>query len=199
MNQKKTVVIASGVAAVALFATGCSGSDKYEYGVSGKVQSQQIDYDCPGENLSMEPVGFGEKTTGGSGGKSSSRSTTSDGDGNGNAGKAKKEPSQKKDESDGGGTGGGSNSGSNKVSKPSKKNKGVKLSKKPDSPQKVKKATKSFDVKPKGCENEYEIFVLDKKGNLYEQDVRKIDYNKCLAAKVPSGEKAKLFPLCTKG
>jgi hypothetical protein len=192
MNQKKTVVIASGVVAVALL-TGCSTSDKYEYSVSGKVHSQQVDYDCPGENLSMEPVGFGEKGGATGGGSSSSSSGGS------------RSSSNRSSNNDGGGSGGSgggsndSNSGSNKVSKPSKSNKGVKLDKKPDSPQKVKKAKKSFDVKPKGCENEYEIFVLDKKGNLYEQDVRKTDYDKCLSAKVPSGEKAKLFPLCTKG
>lgn len=193
MNQKN-VAIASGVLALVLV-TGCSGSEKYEYQVSGKVDSQQIDYDCPGENLAIEPVAFGDKGGTSSGNANRSKPVET---------KPKKAEDLGKTESGAGGTGGTSTIDADPrpvVRKTSsrKTNKGVKLDKKPDSPQKVNKAKKSYSLKPKGCTNEYEIFVLDEKGDLYEQDVRQVDYDKCLSAKIPSGQKAKLFPLCTKG
>lgn len=188
VNQK-TAVIASASVMAALLLTGCAGSTKHEYRVSGTVKAQQIDYDCSNENLSMEMVGFGDK--GGASGRSGSS-------------KSVKKSDRKSDSSDrsSGTSGGVGGSGmDNSISRPSKpKNKGVKLDGKPDAPEKVNKVPKAvFGSRSSGCDTEYEIFVTDQKGDLYEQDVRKVDYDQCLASKVPSGQRAKLFPLCTKG
>lgn len=207
MNQK-TAVIASGAVAVALL-TGCSISS-YEYRVSGTVEKQQIDYDCPGKDIAMAPIGFSAKGgRGGGGGSKGNRSKPKRPKKAPSSGSRESKPEgSKKSVLPGGGTrqeGGTSPnrlsiSKTNKPVKSSKpiKNKGIKLSEKPDSPERVN-APDSVGLKSKGCENEYEIFVRNKKGDLYEQDVRKVDYDKCLKARVPSGQKAKLFPLCTTG
>lgn len=186
MNQK-TAAIASGVVAVALL-TGCTGTSTYQYEVKGAVQGQQVDYDCPGEDLAMEIAGF-DAGKGGGKARSSSRKSKP---------KARERTSS---DGNGGSTGRKSrNGGSEQVKKtPKIKNKGISLNKKPESPEKIKKIKKSFKFKPKGCKDEYEIYVRASNGNLYEQDVRRVDYDKCLKARIPSGQKAKLFPLCTKG
>lgn len=175
--NKKTAMIVSGAAGIILTASACSG-ETHEYQISGLVQGQQIDYDCPGEDVAMDAVAFvtGKGgSSGGSGGRSSSSSSNSNSD------------------SDHG----------KKSSKPAApKNKGVKLEKKPEKPQKLKGLTIPKLLIPanlKGCEEEYEIFVLAKDGYLYEQDVREADYRKCEGAGIPAGQKARLFPLCTKG
>ena len=224
--NKKTVKIASGAAGIILAISAC-GTDTYDYEVSGLVQGQQVDYDCPGEDIAMDAVAFvtGGNKGGSKGSKTSSgnsSSSESDGDASSSSdsktqkqGKAvsgtttskapSKTPSKaastpaSKTPSTGSGT--TQRSASPSVT-PTVKNKGVELKKKPEKPERLKgkKIPKlKYQFKPKGCETEYEIFVLADDGYLYEQDVRKVDYDNCVAAKVPAGKKNKLFPLCTKG
>jgi hypothetical protein len=225
--NKKTMKIASGVTGLLLAASACktgNGSDTYDYEVSGIVQGQQVDYDCPNE-LSMDAVAFVTDKGGGgksSGKKSSSDSSSSDSSDSSDSSTttnrqqnrssgttASKAPSKapskaastpaSKAPSTGSGT---SQRSASPSAAPSVKNKGVKLKKKPEKPEKLKgkKLPKvKYKFKPKGCETEYEIFVLADDGYLYEQDVRKADYDNCVKAKIPAGKKNKLFPLCTKG
>lgn len=199
--NKKTVVIASGATGLILALGGCD-KGTYEYEVSGTVQEQYVDYeDCPGVDLAMDTVAFvaGGTKPGGGTGKKSSNSDTSD----------KKADDKKKDSKVQAPQGGvqqaqpqSGQQGGRKSATPSatpKKNTGVKLKSKPDKPERIKsgKVPKpTYKSKPdKGCKDEYEIFVLANDGELYEQDVRKADYDKCLAAK----SDPKFFPLCTKG
>jgi hypothetical protein len=212
--NKKTMKIASGVTGLLLAASACktgNGSDTYDYEVSGIVQGQQVDYDCPNE-LSMDAVAFVTGKGGGgksSGKKSSSDSSSSDSSDSSDSSTTSKAPSKapskaastpaSKAPSTGSGT---SQRSASPSAAPSVKNKGVKLKKKPEKPEKLKgkKLPKvKYKFKPKGCETEYEIFVLADDGYLYEQDVRKADYDNCVKAKIPAGKKNKLFPLCTKG
>lgn len=222
--NKKTVKIASGAAGIILAVSAC-GTKTYDYEVSGLVQGQQVDYDCPNE-LSMDAVAFvtgkggGSKGSKNSGSSSSSDSSDSDSSSSSNNNTttnnrqqqnrasgttASKAPSSaasataSKAPSTGSGT---TQRSASPTATPSVKNKGVKLKKKPEKPEKLKskKLPKlKYKFKPRGCETEYEIFVLANDGNLYEQDVRKVDYDNCLKAKIPAGKKSKLFPLCTKG
>ncbi|QBZ72015.1 hypothetical protein SEA_KRADAL_117 [Streptomyces phage Kradal] len=212
--NKKTVMIASGVVGLILATSACGG-ETYEYQVSGPIEGQQIDYDCPGEDIAMDAVAF--VTGKGGGGKKSSNSSDSDSTDSGGS----TTTNRKQDRSSGTtsskapststskapsrapstSTSTGPRSASPKASQ-SVANKGASLKSKPEKPEKLKtkKLPKlKYKFKPKGCETEYEIFVWGKGGYLYEQDVRKVDYDKCLAAKVKAGQKAKLFPLCTKG
>lgn len=212
--NKKTVMIASGAAGLILTLSAC-GTETYEYQVSGTVQDQWLDYDCPGEDIAMDAVAFvagtgkGSSTGGGGKGtksdsKGSSKKDSGDGDKD-KKGSDKKKNEQSKKPSTGTASSGGSTGGTSKSSptaKASTKNKGVKLKSKPEKAEKIKNGKlpkPKYRFKPEGCDNEYEIFVLDANGDLYEQDVRKADYDKCLAAKVRSGQSKKLFPLCTKG
>jgi hypothetical protein len=219
--NKKTVVIASGAAGIILAVSAC-GTDTYDYEVSGLVQGQQVDYDCPNE-LSMDAVAF-VTGKGGGGGRSSSKKSSSDSSSSDSSDSsdssstttnrqqnrssgttASKAPSKAASTpaSKAPSTSSGTNQRSSSPSAaPPVKNKGVKLKKKPEKPQKLKgkKLPKvKYKFKPKGCETEYEIFVLADDGYLYEQDVRKADYDNCVKAKIPAGKKNKLFPLCTKG
>lgn len=151
--NKKTAVIASGIAGTILALSAC-GTGSYEYQVSGVVQAEQIDWDCPGEGIAMDAVAFVAKPTKASDKKSATPKPV--------------------------------------------KNKGVKLSKKPDKPERIKSGKvpgPKFKFAGDGCETEYEIFVLADDGYLYEQDVRKSDFDNCAQMRV----KKKLFPLCTKG
>lgn len=226
--NKKTVKIASGAAGIILAVSAC-GTETYDYKVSGLVQGQQVDYDCPNE-LSMDAVAFVAGHGKGGGGKSSSKnsgssssSDSSDSDsssssntttnnrqqqnrssGTTNSKAPSKAPSKAASTpaSKAPSTGSGTTRRSASPTATPVKNKGVKLKEKPEKPEKLKgkKLPKlKYKFKPKGCETEYEIFVLADDGYLYEQDVRKVDYDKCLKAKVPAGKKSKLFPLCTKG
>lgn len=220
--NKKTMVIVSGTAGLVLGLSAC-GTETYDYEVSGAVEAQQVDYDCPGEDIAMDTVAFvagtGRGSSGGSGGRSSNNSRSDSDSGSSNSNSNSNSGSNSRRQQNGStpsaGSGKGSTSGSSsnsssgstsqRSSSPSAKpvkNSGVKLSKKPEKPEKVKgkKVPKlKYKVKPKGCETEYEVFVLADDGNLYEQDVRKVDYDNCVTAKVPAGKKNKVFPLCTKG
>lgn len=224
--NKKTVKIASGAAGIILAVSAC-GTDTYDYEVSGLVQGQQVDYDCPGEDIAMGAVAFvsggnkggnkGSKNSNNSSSSSDSDSSSSSSDGNKTQKQSKlasgttsskaptKAPTKaastpaSKAPSTGSGT---SQRSSSPSAKPSVKNKGVKLKEKPEKPEKLKgkKLPKlKYKFKPNGCETEYEIFVLADDGYLYEQDVRKVDYDNCVTAKIPAGKKNKVFPLCTKG
>lgn len=201
-------------AATGILALSACGTETYEYKVSGTVQGQQIDYDCPGEDVALDVVAFEAGSGGGTGGKGtgntgSSRKTTTDSDNSDDSGEraapqdkkvVTKAPSKAPTTSTGSGDGVKAATPTPTVKKVS--NKGVKLKSKPEGSKKLKglKVPKVLHkVKPKGCETEYEIFVLASDGYLYEQDVRRADYESCEMAKIPSGEKTKLFPLCTKG
>lgn len=207
--NKKTVKIASGVVGLILGASACGG-ETYTYDVSGPVEGQQIDYDCPGTDLSMGAVAFiagsGKGSSGGSSGKKSDSKSPEDK-------KADDKKVEKRPQAQAPAVRPSTKSPSPTATKPATKapskapskapaNKGVSLKSKPEKPERLKSKTLpkvKYRLKPKGCETEYEVFVWGKDGYLYEQDVRKVDYDKCLATKVKAGQKAKLFPLCTKG
>ena len=178
--NKKNIVIVSGTVA-ALFTLSACGGDKYEYEAKGKVVANQIEWeDCDMEQLSMDLVSFSSKTGGTSGGG---------GKGNSNSG------SSKSNSTSGGSTSGDSTSGGSggNVNVKKNENKGVKLSEKPSKPEKLKKLPKlNVTSKGKGCEAEYELFVQEPDGDLWEQDVRKADYEKCIA------QFKQLFPACTR-
>lgn len=217
--NKKTASIVAGAAGIILGVSGCSTSD-YEYDISGDVIGQQLDYDCPkgSKNLAIDLVAFeAGKRPGGSAKKSSdndSSSSDSDSSGSNFSSKTKtatpkpvkSSPSANSKTGQSTGTNKSSPSPAKKTSTPTPKktpNKGVKLSKKPDSPDRLNKTRTlpkaKYKYKPKGCKTEYEIFVVASDGYTYEQDVRSEDYRACEQAKVPAGKKYKLFPLCTKG
>lgn len=227
--NKKTVKIASGAAGIILAISAC-GTETYDYKVSGLVQGQQVDYDCPNE-LSMDAVAFvaGSKPSGGgksgsknSGSSSSSDSSDSDSSDSDSSSSSNTTTNNRQQQNRSSGTtnskapskaastpaseapstGSGTTRRSASPTATPVKNKGVKLKEKPEKPEKLKgkKLPKlKYKFKPEGCETEYEIFVLADDDYLYEQDVRRVDYDKCLKAKVPAGKKSKLFPLCTKG
>jgi hypothetical protein len=219
--NKKTVKIASGAAGIILAVSAC-GTETYDYKVSGLVQGQQVDYDCPNE-LSMDAVAFVTGKGGGSKSSSKNSGSSSNSDSSSSSSNNTTTTNNRQQQNRASGTttskapsnaasappskapstGSGTTQRSSSPSPtPSVKNKGVKLKKKPEKPEKLKskKLPKlKYKFKPKGCETEYEIFVLADDGNLYEQDVRKVDYDNCLKAKIPAGKKSKLFPLCTKG
>lgn len=161
--NKRTVAFSGGIAALALALSAC-GSDSYEYQVSGVVEAAQVDYDCHG--LSMEAAAFVVKPVPRRTAKTSKPATKRQGSGSGtSSGTVRKAPS----------------------------NKGVKLTKKPDKPERVFKVpTVKYKTKRHGCKNEYELFVRNRDG-LFEQDVRKVDYDKCL------DRKREPFPRCTNG
>lgn len=186
------MTIAGAVLGGALLVSGCKG-DSYGYEVSGTVQEFLVDYDdCPG-SLSMEPVGF-DAGSHRSNFRSTDKKSDSSSSGSSRRPTATKTASPKSTSSPKAGQGAGS--GSTATVKPSatKVSKGVKLSKKPDKPEKVNSVPKPAK-KYKGCKTEYEIYVLDAKGDLYEQDVRKVDFDTCQNAE---GE-PKSFPECTIG
>jgi hypothetical protein len=197
--NKKTAMIVSGAAGIILTASACSGKT-YEYQVSGLIQGQQIDYDCPGEDIAMDTVAFVTGSGRGSGSSSSNSNSNGNKSNKSDSGSDGKSDSNRKNSSDSSNSDSGQGKKSSKPAAP--KNKGVKLEKKPEKPQKLKGLTIPKLLIPanlKGCEEEYEIFVLAEDGYLYEQDVREADYRKCEGAGIPAGQKAKLFPLCTKG
>lgn len=193
-------------ATTGILALSACGTETYEYKVSGAVQGQQVDYDCPGEDIALDAVAFESGRGRGTGNSSSGKKTTAESDDSGERAAPQdkkvvtKAPSKAPTTSTGSGDGVKAATPTPTVKKVS--NKGVKLKSKPEGPEKLKglKVPKVlYKVKPKGCETEYEIFVLASDGYLYEQDVRRADYESCEMAKIPSGEKTKLFPLCTKG
>jgi hypothetical protein len=182
--KKKTALITSGACGLILAIGACTGSN-YAYEVSGSIEARQIDYDCPGEDTALDPVAFIAGK--GGGGKSKSKSSS----GKKKAEAPKVSPGKTTSSTSRPKTSSGSRKGP-------LKNRGVSLNEKPDKPEKIKGKTApkpKYKIKPKGCKEEYEIFVLSD-GDLYEQDVRKVDYDRCLTAK---GQSRFLFPLCTKG
>lgn len=176
--NKRIAVVAAGALTGVLVLSGCANTS-YEYEVSGTVEAGQIDYDCP-DGAAMDTVVFIAKSKPGGSGTS------------GSSGKTAKKPS----------TSTGSNKTADKDSTPSKSTpttpvkkpsgKGVKLSEKPDKAERVSKVPKvQHPANLSGCETEYELFVKNADG-LFEQDVRKVDYDKC----TDSGRES--FPSCTK-
>lgn len=174
--NKKKILATAGSVFLALGAFGCSGGGgkTYSYKVTGTVEAAHIDYEC-GDSLSMEPVGFNA----GRGGGSSSGGSRSGG--SGTSGGSKGRGTVNKDNS------------SSSVQKDSKRpaSTGVRLTKKPDKPERVSRVeVPAFASKPKGCKEEYELFVRNRDG-LFEQDVRKVDYERC------SDKAREKFPACT--
>ena len=210
--NKKTASIVAGAAGIILGVSGCSTSD-YEYDISGDVIGQQLDYDCPkgSKNLAIDLVAFeaGKGRPGGSTKKSSGGSKSSSSDSKTKTATPKPVKSSSAATSKTGQSTGTNKSGQStakNTSTPAPKktsNKGVKLSKKPDSPDRLNRTRTlpkvKYKYRPKGCKTEYEVFVVASDGYTYEQDVRSEDYRACERAKVPAGKKYKLFPLCTKG
>lgn len=209
--NKKALTFLGGTAGFIFALSACSGGT-YEYTVSGNVVDQQIDYTCPKRTLSMEAVAF---TVGHHKSNSSSKSSSSKSKSKSGSGKVAKKPtkasgtasSPKPAKTSSTGTGKKTISSTPSPARtasatPSPKrvrNKGVTLSSKPDKAEKLRTLPKALAWR-KGCKvDDYEIFVVDRKGDLYEQDVRKADYKNCLRARVPKGQTNKLFPLCTRG
>lgn len=201
------MTIISGAATGILALSACT-TETYEYEVSGIVQGQQIDYDCPGEDIALDTVAFeaGKGRGTGSGKKKKNADADDSGEQAAPQGEKAVTKAPSKTPSKAPTATAGPNNGSKAVtpSPTAKKvsNKGVKLKSKPEKPERLKglKIPKAlYKAKPKGCETEYEIFVLANDGYLYEQDIRRADYESCEKAKIPVGEKAKVFPLCTKG
>lgn len=175
--NKKTIAILTGTVILPMTAVGCSGgSDKtYSYEVSGVVEAAQVDYECKGD-LDLEPASFTAGRTKPEPKKAESDDSSSDSD----FGDSEKKKPAKKDVA----------ASKAPASKAPSKSGGVKLSKKPDKPERVTKI-KPPKCKHKGCHEEYELFVKNREG-LFEQDVRKVDYDNCL-------DKAREhFPACTK-
>lgn len=210
--NKKTASIVAGAAGIILGVSGCSTSD-YEYNISGDVIGQQLDYDCPkgSKNLAIDLVAFeaGKGRPGGSTKKSSGGSKSSSSDSKTKTAtpkpvKSSSAATSKTGQSTGTNKSGQSTAKNSSTPAPKKtSNKGVKLSKKPDSPDRLNRTRTlpkaKYKYRPKGCKTEYEVFVVASDGYTYEQDVRSEDYRACERAKVPAGKKYKLFPLCTKG
>jgi hypothetical protein len=187
--NKKTAAIASGATGLILTLGACSTAT-YQYTVSGRVQGQQITYDCPGEDVALDTVAFTaggkKKNNNGVGAASPSRPPASNKPSGRNTGKSSS------------GTTASSTPKPSTTAAKVKSNKGVTLSEKPEAPEMVKSGkvpSPPSRLNLRGCKvDDYEIFVLDGNGVLYEQDVRKVDYNKCNAYKGT----IKLFPRCTK-
>jgi hypothetical protein len=165
----RVIVAGIGAASLVLTSSACSGS-AYEYDISGVVQSGQIDYDCP-RHLSMEDMGF---ITGSGDGKSPSKRSSS-------SSSSRRSKSTKKADRAG-----------PEVRVKSSPKSGARLSKKPDKPQRITGIPKPRYVKkPRGCAvDDYELYILNG-DDLYEQDVRRVDYDKCLDTKHEH------FPRCT--
>jgi hypothetical protein len=190
--NKKTAAIVSGTAGLILTLGACSTAT-YQYKVSGTVQGQQITYNCPGKSVAMDIVSFEtggkKKRNSGSNTAPSPRPLVS------------KKPTGRNTQKPSSGV------TTSNTSKPSpsattakvKSNTGVTLSEKPEAPELAKNGTvptPAYRSRPKGCKvDDYEIFVLNGSGDLYEQDVRKVDYDRCSRFKGT----VKLFPRCTKG
>lgn len=165
--NKKTSVIAASVIAGALALSGCS-NESYEYELSGTVEAGQVDYDCPND-LAMAPVALSKPNPGPRSGAKQEKRKTGGAHTSKTPGKETKSSSPKNVPDD-----------------------GVKLSKKPEKPERIRKVPAvKHASKPKGCEVEYELFVQNSEG-LFEQDVRQVDFDKCM------DEKREPFPACTK-
>lgn len=189
--NKKTIAILAGSVVLPLGLVGCSeGSGKtYSYEVSGTVEAAHVDYECEGD-LAMEPAAFVAGGTKPRPKKADPGGSSSDSD---SSGDAKKGESAKKDVA-------ASKAPASKTpskapasaSKAPAKPGGVKLSKKPDKPERVTKVKPpKYKHKPKGCHEEYELYVKNREG-LFEQDVREVDYDRC------SDKARESFPACTK-
>lgn len=187
--NKKTIAVLTGTVILPLAAVGCSGgsSKMYSYEVSGVVEAAQVDYECKGD-LDMEAASFvvgrtKPKPKKADSGDSSSDS--SDSEGNKAEEPAKKNVATPKAPAS-------KTPSKTPASKAPAKSGGVKLSKKPDKPERVTKIKPpKYKHKSKGCHEEYELFVKNREG-LFEQDVRKVDYDKC------SDKVREPFPSCTK-
>lgn len=181
MKKKSGLVLASTIGAISMV-VGC-GADTYRYEVSGTVEERQIDYDCPGEDVAIEPVGF-------------------------QAGRSKPKPKPKNNTSDDASSA-DSPTAAPKTERPSRTSapiaaptrtgsptkapkggtKGVELKEKPAKPVKIPKFLKAaIPISLVGCKEEPELFVRNADG-LFEQDVRREDFDKCL--------KGDVFPACT--
>jgi hypothetical protein len=194
--NKNLVTTATGIVILALGAFGCQDSGKkYRYEVSGVVEAVQTDYEC-GEDLALEPAAFvaGKGGGGSSGKKSGTSGSGSNADGvqqGGDSGRvaATKPPNKKAEAPSPRRT-----SQSPATSRPNSgapQKSGVQLSKKPAKPKRVTKIVPPKGSKrPEGCETEYEVFVRNSDG-LFEQDVRKVDYDHC------SDQVREPFPACT--
>jgi hypothetical protein len=196
--NKRTVAFLGGTVGVILTVGGCGGTT-YEYQVSGTVSGQHLDVDCPKSKkgvLSMEAVSFDtgkHKTT------TKTKKSKTGKSAKAPKGKPTKSPTPTATKSAGSKTS-PSATATRKPTQKAVRNVGVSLSEKPDKPERLKGLgvpNEPYKFR-KGCKWEYEIFVLSG-GHLYEQDVRKVDYQKCQRARVPKGQIYKLFPLCTKG
>lgn len=165
--NKKTAVFAACTVSGVLALSGCS-KPSYEYEMYGIVTSGQVDYDCPAD-VAMAAVGYvaGPKPK-----PNTNGSHSQEGPGK------KPTPSKRVPDS------------VIPAKKPS--GKGVKLDEKPDKPERINTIPAvKHSKKSKGCKAEYELFVENPDG-LFEQDVRKVDYDKCM------NEKREPFPACTK-
>lgn len=198
--NKSTVTILGGTVGLILTVSACGGST-YDYEVSGQMVDQQISVECPKGALSLEAVSF-EVKGGGKGGKKgkakskkAKKNSSTSQQSRPTASATPKAPSTRVTSTPG-------VTPSTKTTRKPVKNVGVTLSEKPEKPERLKGLTvpkQNTTIWRKGCETEYEIFVLAKDGFLYEQDVRLVDYKKCRNAKTPKGQDKKPFPLCTKG
>lgn len=191
MKKKSSLILASTIGAMSLL-VGC-GADTYRYEVSGLVEERQIDQDCPGEDVAMEPIGFSAGRP-----KPKPRPVSSDTDSDTveappartQAPRATRTPSSAPTGSQNPTrTQNPTPTRSAPTSRPVNNTKGVKLDKKPAKPVKVPKFLKAaLPLSLAGCKEEPELFIRNDDG-LFEQDVRRIDYDKCL--------KGDPFPACT--
>lgn len=167
MNKSALLFLVT-TTAVTLSLSGCSNKT-YGYAISGVVEAGQVDYDCPGDP-SMDPVGFVAASSKPQKGPSSNPRPA-----------VKVTPAAAP-------TTRLTPAASSSVS-PSRKT--VKLSKKPGKPKRVPAVPIAKHLTPpKGCEVEYELFIRNPDG-LFEQDVRQVDYTRCLDAEREG------FPGCT--
>lgn len=191
--NKNMLVLASGTAVAVLGIAGCSqgSSETYRYEVSGTVESAQVDYECKGD-LNTDPIAFVAGRGGGTGSSTRKSSGGSRSSSKAKAGSSEaRTPSARSTTPATAPTGKSKTPSSARATAALKPNKGVSLSKKPDKPERVTKVKPpKYKSKPKGCRNEYELFVRNKDG-LFEQDVRQVDYERC------SDKPRELFPACT--
>lgn len=192
MKKKSSLILASTIGAISLVA-GCAG-DSYRYEVSGVVEARQIDYDCPGEDVAMAPIGFQAAVAGRPKPPPRSNTSTSDTPDTAEAPRSSnRTPSTapSKAASSAPGRSAPASSAPVRTERPVKKSKGVKLDKKPAKPVKVPKFLKAaLPLSLAGCKEEPELFIRNADG-LFEQDVRRVDYDRC-------PEKSD-FPACTEG
>jgi hypothetical protein len=191
--NKKTIAVLTGTVILPLAAVGCSGgsSKTYSYEVSGVVEAAQVDYECKGD-LDMEAASFVVGRAKPKPKKADSGDSSSDSGDNKQEEPAKKNVATPKAPANKAPSKAPASRTPASRSKEPAKSGGVKLSKKPDKPERVTKIKPpKYKHKPKGCHEEYELFVKNREG-LFEQDVRKVDYDNCL-------DKAReRFPACTK-